>query len=418
MLCKIYSLLLLFTLSAAASVAQRVATFQVEVEDDRAFAVPVRVDLDAITHLPDSVLYLVAVQGRNTRAMPFQIHKNGRRFLHWMIAPQSGGPKKLTFALQQGRPPGTVQEAVEVAAEEGHLTIRANGKNLLRYNYETVYPPQGVDTVFKRSGFIHPLWSPHGQVLTRLSPPDHYHHFGIWNPWTKVKFEGETVDFWNLAKKQGTVRFAGFASVTDGPVFGEYKALHEHVVFEKDGGEKVAMNEVQSVRIYRPGGSQDYYIADITIQLNPATASPVLLEEYRYGGLGWRATEKWNRDNSRVLTSGGRARKEADGTNARWCLVAGAIDGDSAGVVMMSFPANYNHPEPLRIWPEDSNGRGDMYANFSPTRDMDWRLESGENYLLRYRFLVFNGSVPRERAEEAWQAFARPPRVTVKISRE
>ena len=78
---------------------------------------------------------------------------------------------------------------------------------------------------------------------------------------------------------------------------------------------------------------------------------------------------------------------------------------------MMSHPSNYNHPEPLRIWPENQYGRGDMFANFSPTRDTDWLLEPGKTYVLKYRFLVYNDPLTPERAEAAWQAFVNPPAV-------
>jgi hypothetical protein len=293
--------------------------------------------------------------------------------------------------------------------------LKAANKDLLRYQYETMMPPPGVNEAFKRSGFIHPLWSPHGQVLTRIQAPDHYHHYGLWNPWTHVLFDGDTVDFWNLNSKQGTVRFSDFISVVNGNVFGEYAAVQHHVAFGKDGSEKLAIAEVQTVRVYAPSRSNDYYVADITVQMN-CPDSPVRLLEYRYGGIGWRATEQWTKENSRVLTSEGKTRKDADGSAARWCIVDGAVDGENAGAVMMSYPANYNHPEPLRIWPENSNrNRGDMFANFSPTKNMDWPLEPGNTYVLRYRFIVFNGQFTRERAEAAWHYFAFPP--LVKITR-
>src|SRR5215207_7193237 len=92
------------------------------------------------------------------------------------------------------------------------LTISSGNKELLIYQFKTVYPPRGIDTAYKRSGFIHPLYTPHGQVLTRIQPPDHYHHYGIWNPWTHTFFEGDTVDFWNIKDHEGTVRFAKFTS--------------------------------------------------------------------------------------------------------------------------------------------------------------------------------------------------------------
>jgi hypothetical protein len=45
---------------------------------------------------------------------------------------------------------------------------------------------------------------------------------------------------------------------------------------------------------------------------------------------------------------------------------------------------------------------------------MDWLLDPGKNYVLKYRFLVFNGRIDRERAESAWYYFAYPPMVTIK----
>ncbi len=221
----------------------------------------------------------------------------------------------------------------------------------------------------------------------------------------------------HLARKQGTVRFANFISTTNGNVYAEYKALHEHVVFKKNGSEKVALNEVQSVRIYQPAINQNYYIADITIQLNCASESPVLLLEYRYGGLGLRATKEWDKNNSRIITSEGRNREEADGSRAKWCMVQGTVNGDYAGLVMMSYPTNYNYPEPLRVWPEDMNNRGDVFLNFSPTKNMNWQLNPGKNYVLKYRLLVFNDPFPKEKAEAAWQNFAALPDIIVKVNK-
>lgn len=376
--------------------------------------IPVNVSLDNITYISDSLLVLYKIDGNNKTLIPFQIEQGTPRRLYWLVTTGTKSEGKHIFSLERGK----VKQfnAVKASADNGELTIHSGDKNLLQYHFGTVYPPAGVDTAFKRSGFIHPLWTPHGQVLTRIQPPDHYHHYGIWNPWTHVLFEGDTLDFWNLYTKQGTVRFANFISIEEGPVFSEFEVLHEHVVFKKNGREKVAINEMQNVRVYRPQKNQDFYIIDFNIQLNCADKSPVKLLEYRYAGFGWRATEKWDKNNSMVLTSEGKTRKDADGSKARWCIVQGEIDKDYAGVVMMSYPTNYNFPEPLRIWPDNSNNdRGDMFANFCPTKNMDWLLQPRHNYFLKYRLLVYNGSIEKEKAESAWQYFSNSPRVNIKI---
>lgn len=407
-----------FFLSVSIVSAQKIASLTMNMsEQSGSTSVPASVHLDEITMLPDSLISLFEITDGNRRPVSYQIDKGQERTLYWMVNPNDeveNGSRRVFELVQQE--PASAEKTVQVLDQDGALLIQSAGNNLLRYVYKTHYPPEGVDTAFKRSGFIHPFWTPNGQELTRIDPPDHYHHYGLWNPWTKVLFEGDIVDFWNLKDRKGTVRFANLVSTNEGSVYGDYQTVHEHIVFKKDGSEKVAINELQSVRIYRPDTEQDYYIMDLTIQMNCASASPVILQEYRYGGLGWRATEEWNDNNSEILTSEGKTRKNADGSTARWVIVQGDLGSDYGGAVMMSYPTNYNHPEPLRIWPEGMNGRGDVYANFSPTKDKDWPLYPGNKYVLKYRFLVFNGKMDKERAEDAWHQYVHPPKVEIDIA--
>lgn len=408
----VFIVYLVFAL-VGSSHAQKILGFELGVEKPTSgLEIPASINLDQVSFIPDSLLTLVEVSGTKKTPIPFQITHGKSRNLHWIITQGNENNKKHRYELIKAK--ASVFNQMNTVMKDGSLTIQSGNKNLLRYWYQTVYPPSGVDTAFKRSGFIHPLWTLNGQELTRIQAPDHYHHYGIWNPWTHVYFEGDTVDFWNIKDRQGTVRFGKFASVTNGPVFAEFSALHEHVAFKKDKTEKVALNEIQTVRVYRPEKNQDYYLVDITIELNCASESPFLILEYRYAGLGWRATQKWNKDNSEVLTSEGKSRKESDGSTGKWFIVQGSLDNDYGGAVMMSYPTNYNHPEPMRIWPENSNGVGEMFAMFAPTKNKDWLLKPGQTYSLNYRFVVFNGKFTKEKAESAWQYFANQPKVIFK----
>ena len=67
----------------------------------------------------------------------------------------------------------------------------------------------------------------------------------------------------------------------------------------------------------------------------------------------------------------------------------------------------------MRIWTLNTNGRGDMFFNFAPTKDRNWLLEPGKTYVLKYRLVVFNGKFDQSRAESAWQGFAHPPQITI-----
>lgn len=391
--------------------AQGIATFRTTTTGKEKFNIPMQTDLDAITQLPDSSLQLVEIRNGKKMPVPFQVTStvNGRS-LYWLIAP-SVNPGRV-FQLERTTSK-SLFPFMQTLQNNGALAIVDNGKDLLQYHFETVYPPKGIDTAYKRSGFIHPLNTPSGHALTRINAPDHYHHWGLWNPWTHVGFENEIVDFWNLKDRKGTVRFSGFNTIESGSVYAGFSALHEHVVFKKDGTEKTAINEVQTVKIYRAQPNDTYYILDITSQLSCAGSSPVLLEEYRYGGMGIRATEQWGDKNSTTLTSEGKDRKSADGSTARWCLTQGSLGTDFGGLEMMSHPVNYNHPEPLRVWPENMNGRGDVFLNFSPTKNKNWLLEPGKTYLLKYRFLIFDNKRSPQEAEEAWRSFAHPPKLSI-----
>lgn len=285
--------------------------------------------------------------------------------------------------------------------EDGLLSIKQNGKTLLSYQYEIVYPPKGIDSAYQRSGFIHPLNTLNGHRLTRIQPEDHYHHYGIWNPWTRVLFEGDTIDFWNLKGKQGTVRFAQFENQNSTNDYAEYSVLHEHVVL-KNGKNKVALNESQTIRVYQP--ESDYYIVDLQFDYTCASESEFKILAYRYQGLSWRATEEWNDNNSEILTSEGKTRIDADNTIAKWLIYQGELGNDYGGMIMLSHTDNYNHPEPIRIWPIGNHG-GAVFANFAPTKTKDWLFESGKTYTLKYRFVVFNNKFTVDKAEKFWKEY-------------
>ncbi len=289
---------------------------------------------------------------------------------------------------------------------DGLVTVMDGERPLVGYQHGHMPPPAGVDPAFGRSGFIHPLWSPGGQVLTRIQPPDHYHHYGIWNPWTRVRYDGHDYDLWNLADRKGTVRFAGFANRQSAGDMAELAVRHEHVAFVAPDTELVILDELQTIRVHRPAG--DRYRMDLVIELTPATDKPVELPEYRYGGFGWRATGAWHAGNSEILASEGQDRSTADNTTGRWFLAQGDAGGEWAGALVMSHPSNFNHPEPLRIWPAGQEG-GDVFATFAPTRNTGWTLEPGRTYTRTYRFLVYDGRLGREAAESAWREFAATP---------
>lgn len=398
--------------------AQVIARIVVETGPYKRQHTPVSLVLNGITDLPDTAMDLVEIRDGQRRSVPFQVEEGYTRSLWWILSGTSApGTQRVFELIAGGDPAQPARAAMQATDREGALLLREGNQSILQYNYATVYPPAGVDSAFKRSGFIHPLWAPNGAVLTHIHPRDHWHHVGIWNPWTHTEFEGKEVDFWNLVKKQGTVRFAGFLAKTQGPVWSGFKALQEHVVLKGQGQEQVALNEVLDVRAYpaRNGGARRTW--DFTSTFGCAGPSPLLLHQYRYGGgFGFRATPEWTTASSQILTSEGRTRKDADNTRARWIKVTGETGKGRAGMLVLCYPSNFDAPEPLRVWPENME-TGEVFINFSPTKMKPWLLTYGEQHTLKYRIMVYNGDITAAEADALWNDLAHPPVVKVEKAR-
>ncbi len=379
---------------------------------DRAESV-VSVSLNGVTYDHDSVLTLYELQD-NKRVftdVQFTINQDNR-YMHWILSGQSqkGDKRKYELVRDELRPNVSNSAVLITDQNIGHEFI-INGKKVLRYNSETVYPPEGVDTTLKRSGFIHPLYAPNQAILTRTpdSTADHLHHYGIWNAWKKTRFRGEEIDFFAPQFEQGTVRHANIVSVTEGPVFSSLSAFLEHVAWQDTEQEAIAIREKRDIKVFN--NSENHFLIDISFQYNPP--EPFFIEEYRYAGFSFRATDYWTKDNTRIFTSEGLDRDQADGERSKWCVVTGETPEGVVSIIFMGDPLNYNHPEPMRVWPSNANrGTGNVFINYSPTRNTDWLLTPGNSYRLKYRLLIKDGIIGREEAENAWLEFSDPPSVT------
>lgn len=294
-------------------------------------------------------------------------------------------------------------EVQSVVTDTGKsLEYKIGNKPVFSFNYQTIYPPLGTDTVYKRSGFIHPLRTMGGEVLTNLSPSDHYHHFGLWYAWTKTTFEGNEIDFWNLNKKQGTVRFRQFNRISD---IG-FNATLDHIVYPDSSAEKVAMHEELDIKVGQ--SSLPGYYMDYNTTLKCAGDSPIILEVHRYGGLVIRVREDWNTSSAEMMTSEGLSRSKADGSHARWAYFQGKAGKGDACILILSNPSNLNHPEPLRVWDEKVNlSKGDVMWNFSPTKERPYTLKPGEVLKLSYRIYISDNTINEALAENLWEYYSK-----------
>ena len=411
-----YFISIIFTIALTNGFSQPLLKIEVNSGSQERINTPLSIGVNQLSDAELSELVLYETTGDTEKLIPFQVDPDYDTKLWFTLTGVTQPNTTRTFYIAQ-KETKVKFPIIEIEKDESSLKVKSGENYILQYNHGEASVPEGVDPIYRRSAFIHPVWSPDQQVLTRIQPPDHYHHYGIWNPWTRTKFQGRQVDFWNLAEGQGTVRFKSYISHTEGSVFSGFKSLQEHVDFTADQGEVVALNEVWDVRVWNIASEKKTWLIDFTSVLNCATDSSIMFFKYRYGGgIGFRATEHWGKDNSSALTSDGKTRDEADATRARWCIVSGetlSTDGNS-GILFMSNPQNREHPEPMRMWPSETmEGKENVYFMFTPIRQKKWELHPGRNYVLKYRMVVFDGTLTAAEAELYWNDFANPPEIKI-----
>ncbi|WP_296705263.1 PmoA family protein [Algoriphagus sp.] len=289
------------------------------------------------------------------------------------------------------------------------IDFMLGSQRVLTYQTAVEPVPEGVKSDYAKSGFIHPLTSPSGQVLTRIQPKDHYHHYGIWGPWTRATIGGREVDFWNLADQKGRVDFDEIVAEKEAGGVAELTVRQKHIDLKAPETEKLAISEDLTIKVMPVDKGR--FLVDYTSNFSTKLKDGILLDAYRYGGgLGFRATEIWGSDNSSVLTSEGKDRKTADGTEAKWIIIKGeseAAEGQS-GLLIMSHNTNKAFPEPLRVWPEENYDRkGNVFVEFTPIRHESWEILPNKRYTLKYRMIVFDGDLTAEEAESYWRAFVK-----------
>jgi hypothetical protein len=364
----------------------------VSFEVPAAFAVQERLGLDLV------------VPGGGSLPVPVQLLRGEPPRLAWILEGEMPPGSTRRYRLRAGGAGSTAAPAVECTDDGRHLLIEVHGRPALRYNHAVVEPPARVEAIFARSGYIHPLWTPAGKVITNDFPLNHKHHHGIWFPWTETVFEGRRVDFWNSAAGLGKVEFAGLKGHGGGPVLGWFRARHRHIDLTAPGGPKTALEELWEVKVY---GIRGGFLFDLESTQVCAADSPLLLKEYRYGGLGFRGSGEWEGNDVEFLTSEGRTRKDGHATRARWCAVYGKVGGEPAAVTIFCHPTNFRAPQPMRIHPSEP------FFNFAPSQAGDFRIEPGKPYVSRYRFFAGDGEVDAGASERLWHDYAEPPEIAV-----
>ncbi len=337
------------------------------------------------------------------REIPVQAAYDG--FLYFVLESLEK-ESSATFTLDNRtggeRPP----RKVRVRADGSSLLFSIGQSPALRYQGAPQgLPRPGIDPAHLRGGYLHPLWTPQGRIVTDDYPANHLHHHGVWTAWPKAVFQGREANFWETGRKAGTVKFDGLDAFWSGAVHGGFRSRHRLVDFTS-GSEETALLESWEVRIY---ALEDRHVFDLEWVQECASGDPVSFPRYRYGGLGYRGHGQWDgRPNAFYLTGNGESdRIKGHATRAPWCHVGGLTGGAFCGTAILCHPGNFRAPQPMRIHPDEP------FFCYAPSQAGDWEIRPGEPYLSRYRLVVFDGRPDKAVLDRMWQDYARPVRARI-----
>jgi hypothetical protein len=294
------------------------------------------------------------------------------------------------------------EPAVTAKRIDKQIVFSANDREVLRYQAEPgEFPRANIKEAFRRGGYLHPIRTPSGRVVTDDFPSNHVHHHGIWMPWTKTEFEGRAPDFWNMGDNKGRVEFVGVDRIWNEEGRSGFTARHQFVDLTAPAP-KVALNETWDISVAAFSGDKPRHVIDFKSTQRCATDVPLKLPKYHYGGFGFRGNWAWNgADAFRVLTSEGETdRKKANEARSKWCWVGGSLDGQLVGIIIICHPSNYRFPQPMRVHPTEP------FFCYAPQQLGDMEIAPGTPYVSRYRIIVTDGETPRDQVESWWKEFA------------
>ncbi len=291
--------------------------------------------------------------------------------------------------------------AFEVVESDARLEIRDRDKTVFGWQRGPIEEPKGGEK-FAASAFIHPLTTPSRFGLTNIQPSDHLHHFGVWWPWKHLEIGGKKYNCWELQAGEGRQMAAAAEIMRKSSDEVVVRTLNHHEIRDGENYRPV-LREETALTFTRL--EDDAYQLDIGITQTPAEGVDVLVSAYRYSGFSWRGPAVWTGQNSRMLSSGGHDRTNANHQPASWVMVGGPTpSGKATMLVLSAAPMGGGEAERLRVWGPDQH-HGEPFVNFNPVVGKSLPLTEPAVAHRKYRLLMADREITPGEADKLWKAW-------------
>jgi len=358
---------------------------------------------------PEGTGQVLALRDAEGAELPLQVDESGTATF---ILPALSMGAEAEFTLV--RPSQVASLGATAAAVAGAVQMNVGGVRVLEFVTSSRLP-LGVDGSNSRTGYLYPVYTPNGVLVTDDYPPDdeiepmHLHHHGTWGAWTRTQFNGHEVDFWN-PWGQGRVDLEYVDRPWQGPVHAGLVATLTHEDIGEGG--TMALTERWVVRVYSTHvGAAPYFVFDLE-STQQAVDAPLRLETYHYGGFAVRGAREWRGGKFQFLTSEGDTGQPDENVapRANWVHLGGQVGGQTAGYALLGHPTNVCAPQGLRLHPTDP------YFSILPVAHdvcAPFDIVPGTPYVSHFRFVTSDGPANTELLARLWNDYAKPPSVTL-----
>jgi hypothetical protein len=347
-----------------------------------------------------------SVRAPNGARVPSQMQADGQ--VAFRAKAMAAGAQAIYLAEEGESAAAPAKGGVLAVQAPDGVKLTIDGKPILTYQTQRQPGRKDIAPEYWRNGYLHPLYSPAGVVVTDDYPKNRPYQHGIWSGWQKVEFGASHPDFWDTGLKKGRAATESVTPLWGGPLRGGFGS---HQFFTDMDGRMGAtvLREGWSVTAFRDSGPAPYFVVELE-SLQEALTGPATLGENPLGGITLRGNRDWQGAGRSVfLTSEGQDRVKAQGAAARWCYLGGKSGGKLAGVAILAHPQNSKRPEAMFVDPEEP------VMGFAPTKNGPIVVRPGKPLQLKYRFVVLDGKPDSKLFDRLWNDFANPPTVEARL---
>jgi hypothetical protein len=301
--------------------------------------------------------------------------------------------------------PAAVYAEVTAERSKQGVVIKIDGKPFTEYHTKAGHSPS-----------LWPVIGPTGKPVTRSYPftaaskdgtKDHPHHQSIWFAHDKVN----GLNFWEANKNDekddsGThIAHREFVDVSSAGATARIVTRNDWM----DGDKHIC--EDRRTIIFGQGPADNRWI-DFTITIK-ATDGDVTFGDTKEGTFAVRVADSMRVDakpGGHIVNSDGKENAAAWGLPARWVDYTGPVEGEIAGIAIMSHPKSFRplprwHVRTYGLFAANPFGQA-AFPNQAAAKQGEYTLKKGDSITLRYRVLLHRGKTDPAAIEQVFRQFA------------